>query len=291
MADETEKDIEIEVLPEVEIPEGEIPPLKDPPEKAIEPEEGIEALKAKLADSQRERDAETQRRRDAEARAASAGKEVSDTNLSLVSNAIATVTAASERLETDYAQALQDSDYAAAAKIQREMAKNEVNLQSLEAGKRQLEEDAKRPPVVERPNDPVEALAGQLTSRSASWVRAHPEYARDPSLYQSMLAAHNLAIGKRLEPDSDAYFSKIEELLEIRRPAVAAREEPQESALSAAAEPTRSVAPPAAPVRGGGSSNTVRLSAAEREMAAMSGLTDAEYAREKQALQKEGKLN
>lgn len=289
--DEDEIEVTLEAPPEVEIPEGDIPPVLDPPAKAVEPEEGIEALRLKLADSERGREDEARRRQDAESRAANAGKEVQDTNLTLVTTAIAQVTAASERLEADYAQALQDSDFAAAAKIQREMSKNEVNLQSLEAGKKQLEEDAKRPPPQEISGDPVDVLANQLSPRSASWVRSHPEYARDPRLYQRMLAAHNLAMSEDIKADSDEYFAAIEGTLKIGKPA-AVREVPPESALSAAAEPTRAP-PPAAPVRGGGGggAQTVRLSAAEREIAQMSGMTDQEYAANKLALTREGKIN
>ena len=58
----------------------------------------------------------------------------------------------------------------------------------------------------------------------------------------------------------------------------------------------RRSAPPAAPVsrsgNGTGSSpNVVRLTSAEREIASMMGMTDKEYAKNKVALQKEGKLN
>jgi phage I-like protein len=57
----------------------------------------------------------------------------------------------------------------------------------------------------------------------------------------------------------------------------------------------RRSAPPSAPVSRSGSApgsrpNVVRLSNAEREMANMMGMTDMEYAKNKQALQKEGKL-
>ena len=67
--------------------------------------------------------------------------------------------------------------------------------------------------------------------------------------------------------------------------------------VSAAAAPAqRRSSPAAAPVSrsgtgtGGGSPNVVRLSADEREMAKMMGMTAEEYARNKLALIKDGKL-
>jgi hypothetical protein len=67
--------------------------------------------------------------------------------------------------------------------------------------------------------------------------------------------------------------------------------------MNEAAKPTqRRQAPPSAPVTRSGTApgtrpNVVRLSAQEREMAEMMQMTETEYARNKLALQKEGKLN
>jgi prepilin-type processing-associated H-X9-DG protein len=86
--------------------------------------------------------------------------------------------------------------------------------------------------------------------------------------------------------DSNEYFATVENLLQVSTG----------EAMSEAAQPTgrRSTAtpPPAAPVsrdtRGG---NIVRLTSEEREMAEMMKMTPEEYAKNKVALKKEGRMH
>lgn len=269
----------------------------------IEPEEGLEALKQQLeaAKAEAERDKQARLSAERQAQAArdaerSAKREVQDTNLSLVTNAIETVKQTGEVLEGQYAEAAAAGDWAAAAKVQRQMSANEAKLLQLTQGKEAMEAQAKHPLEPERrADDPVEALASQLTPRSAAWVRAHPQFAREPRLYQKMIAAHNLATADGLEPDSDDYFAAIETTVGVRQRDVGRGDD---DARSEAAQPiARRSAPPAAPVSrsgngtGGGRQNSVRLTPDEIEMAEMMGLTKEEYARNKVALQKEGRLH
>jgi len=184
-------------------------------------------------------------------------------------------------------------DFTAAAEAQEQMSANSAKLLQLEQGKIALENAPKQQvmqPV--RPADPVEALAAQLSPRSAAWVRANPQFARDSRLYAKMIAAHNLAVADGISPDTDEYFETVESTLKMtRNPA------PSDDPMSAAAQPvSRRTPPPAAPVSRSGSTpgtrpNVVRLTSAEREMAQMMGMTEQEYAKNKLALQREGKLN
>lgn len=289
MADEPE---EIEVA----APEGDISEVVEPP-KVVEPDEGIATLQANLAAAQVQlaeanaaRDAAERRARDAGKTATEKAQETAEANLAMVSNAIDSVKQSLDVAEASYAAALESGDFAGAAKIQREMATHAAKLQTMENGKASMEAEAKNPrPVVQEINDPVEALAVQLSPRSAGWVRAHPEFARDSRLYQKMLAAHNLAVADGVEADSDAYFEAIETTLKVRAPAVAAVV--VDEALSEAAAPRREVAPPAAPAgRGNGTDRTVRLSAAQVEMAQISGLTNEEYAAQLVRARKNGEI-
>lgn len=294
---DTEDEIEV-VLdpapePEVEIvlDEGAKTPIADPPPKAIEPDEGIETLKANLERERSGRLAAEHRESQAKDDARQARGDVHDTNLVLAANAVNTVKQANEILKANYREAMTNGDFEAAADVQMEMASNAAKLHSLESWKEQLETKAKNPdPEVQRQSgDPVEAFAAQLSAKSADWVRSHPEYVTDQRLNQRMLAAHSLAMSEPgMQADTPEYFEAIEGTLKIRQ---MAREE------QSAAPIERRASPPSAPVSrtppntNGTKPNTVRLTAAEREMAAMTGLTDAEYAREKLKLQKEGTLN
>jgi hypothetical protein len=198
-----------------------------------------------------------------------------------------------EILEANYANALSQQDYAGAAKLQTAIAQAATKLVQLETGKDAMEAEAKQPVRPVQHHDPVEALASQLSPRSAAWVRAHPEYARDPKLMQRMTAAHNLAVTEDLRADTDDYFARVEGILGVNQ----AQGDDDDSALSeAAAQTQRRSSPPAAPVSRSGTANgktpnRITLSAEEREIAQMTGLSDREYALQKQKLMKEGKIH
>ena len=265
---------------------------KDAPTRAIEPEEGVEVLRAKL-EQERQSRLEAERRAQAATHAAATAKnEVADSNLALVTNAIETLKQNEAVLKKSYAEAMASGDYDRAAEVQASMSTNSAKLLQLEQGKTALENAPKTAPQAASA-DPVEALASQLSPRSAAWVRANPQFARDSRLYAKMIAAHNLAVADGLSADSDEYFEAVEETLKMRRaPAPQSDADPMADAAKPVA---RRAAPAAAPVSRAGAPgsrpNVVRLTAAEREMAQMMGMTDQEYAKNKLALQREGKLN
>lgn len=270
------------------------PEISEKPE--ISAEEGIRELKFKLEEERLARQEAERRMKQAAEQANQAKSEVDDTNIRLIDNAIETVKNNQLMLKRSYAEALAKGDHDEAADIQLQMSEIALQKMQLEQGKTAYEmkmKEAKQAPPAN--DDPVEMLAGQLSQRSADWVRSHPEYARNPTLYQKMIAAHNLAMADGLKADTDEYFNSIEDTLKIRPRAPVQQEE---SALSSAATPVKQrAAPPAAPVsrspttNSGTRPNVIRLTAAEREMADMMGMTDQEYARNKAALIKEGKLN
>jgi len=256
-------------------------------------EDTLEALKKQLEEERKGRQEAMRRASEAEQSAYAAQGEVQDTSLHLVSNAIDTVRQNNNILKSNYREAMAMQDFDTAADIQAEMSANAARLLQLEQGKQALENQPRQPAPKPYQADPVEALASQLSPRSAEWVRRNPQYATDPRLYQKMIAAHNLAMADDIPADSDDYFDAIEDTLRMRR-----QDNSRDyDAMADAAKPTqRRSAPPAAPVSrsggGGGSKpDRVTLSAAEREMASMMGMTIDEYGRNKLILQKEGKLN
>jgi len=293
--------IEIELEEVEKKPEAaEIEVVKDeekqekPELKVLEPEEGLEKLKADLERERNGRLEAEKREREARQTAFKAQNEVQDTNLHLVTNAIETVKQTADVLKANYREAMSMGDFDRAAEVQQAMATNAAKMLQLEQGKQALESQPKqKAPEQYRSSDPVEALASQLSPRSADWVRRNPQCVTDPRLYQKMVAAHNLAVADGYEPDSDDYFDQIETTLKMNR-----REAPvQDDAMAEAAKPVqRRSSPPAAPVTRSGNGtgtnpNRVRLSSQEREMAQMMGMTDQEYAKNKLLLQREGKIN
>jgi hypothetical protein len=269
--------------------ELEVDAVTAPETKVVSPEEGIEDLRRKLeAEKAGRLDAE-RRAKEADARARQATTEVEDANLTLVKNAIASAKQQMDAQKAALKKAMADGDHDAAVDIQEAMADLAAKRLQLENGKAQMEAAPKKPPPAP---DPVEALASQLTPRSAAWVRANPQFASDQRLYRKMIAAHNLAEADGITPDTDDYFAAIEGTLGIRRAAVV-----QDDPTAEAAQVTqRRVSPAAsAPVSrtppGAARSNTIRLTAQEREMASMMGMTEEDYGKNKMALKAEGRLN
>lgn len=257
---------------------------KEPTEITLE--EGVDDLKQRLAAAEARAKAAEEARHKAELEAHSARGTVQETNLQLVSNAIDTLRQSNEIAKANYKAAMQAGDYDAAATYQEEMSSHAAKLLQLDQGKQVLESTPLPVAPVQRSTDPIEAFASQLSSRSADWVRRHPQFVTDPRLNQKMIAAHNMAMADGHVADSDEYFATVESLLQVSRA----------EAMSEAAQPTarRSsvTPPPAAPVsrdtRGG---NVVRLTSEEREMAEMMKMTPEEYAKNKVALKKEGRMH
>jgi len=249
-----------------------------------------------LADFKRKYEEERAARIDAERRAQAANEqvhrasnEVDDTNLRLVESAIGTIKNETATLKARYRDAMAAGDFDFAAEVQEAMSNNAARLLQLENGKQAMESRPRQAPPVAY-SDPVEAFASQLTPQSAAWVRKHPEFVTNPRLNQKMIAAHNLAMADGVEADTPDYFGYVEGILGVREVSR------NETATSAAAAPTqRRASPPAAPVSRNGTGtgsrpNVVRLTADEREMASLMGQSPEEYAKNKIALIKAGKI-
>jgi hypothetical protein len=288
---DNEDPIEIEIPDDV--PNGEpeiiIEKAEDAPKNSVD--SSLDALKGQL-DRERKARAEAEKRaNEASQTAYQYQTEAQDTNLHLVTNAIETVNQTNFILKANYRDAMIQNDFDTAADIQAEMSSNAARLLQLEQGKQALETTPRYEAPTPYTADPVEALASQLSPRSADWVRSHPEFATDNRLYTKMLAAHQLAVSDGIAPDTDDYFDSIETTLRVRQ-----RNDGYDASEAAARPIQRRSAPPAAPVSRSGTGdgsrpNRVTLSHEEREMAGMMGMTPEEYGKNKLALKKEGKLN
>lgn len=267
----------------------------------LTPEDGLKKLQDQLVSEQRAREDAEKRAAAASAAEVAARTEVQGTQLDLVKNAITQFTSQNATLKSQYAQAAAAGDWDAAAEAQLGMSTNAAKLQHLENAKVQLEKAPKPTPTVAA--DQVEEYVSRIGSefpRSREWLRSHSDFIRDEAKNAEMIAAHNLALARRLKPDTDAYFESIEKTLGLRTvepPQEIQREDPTSSA---AAPRSQRSAPPSAPVSRSGNgaaprSNTITLSPDEREMARLqfpeSKNPELEYARNKQALIREGKLN
>jgi len=269
--------------------------------KNIEPDDGISDLKNKLLEEQRLRFEAENRAREAVQRQYRAQNETEEANFALVEGAMRTLSEENEHIKAQYKEALSIGDYDRVADLQEAMAENKVRLSELRRGheymKSQRENTRREPHPPPQPADPVEALASNLSPRSADWIRRNPDYAKDQRLFQKMVAAHQMVTADGIQPDTDEYFEAIETTLKMRKqPDRAQQRAEEDDAMSEAAKPAQKrAAPPAAPVSRSGTpgntrSNAIRLTRAEVEAAADIGMTPEEYYKNKQLLQREGRM-
>jgi len=244
-------------------------------------DDGIEALR-------RELEAEKAARQRAEQQARVATTDKADSDLRMLNTAIETETRNKEILKANLREAVANGDTDAQADILMTLNQTENNLRQINEGKKQYEAQL-RAPVTNK----VEALASQLTPRSAEWVRANPDVVNDERRAARLQRAHFDALDDGIQPDTPDYFNFLETRLNINN--APAR---QEAAMSTASESTsgrRASAPPAAPVSRsgtgtGGRPNVVTLTRAEQEAAKDMGMTPKEYAQNKVALIKSGRM-
>ncbi len=255
--------------------------------------EGVEELKRKLAAEAAGRQDAERREYQAKVEASRARNDADATGMQLVESAIGALKGSKMALREAYKQALANQDFDRAAEVNDEMTSAAARLAQLESAKVQMTNRPKQQQMQPVSSDPVEAMASQLTPRSAAWVRSHPEYARNDRLRDKMIAAHNLAVADGFVADTDDYFHEVEAALKIAKPS----HETDDATSENRDRPTgRRSSPAAAPVsRSGGAPGSnprvVRLTADEIEIAEMSKMTPEEYARAKMALKQEDRLH
>lgn len=273
--------------PQIEVVDEKIEKkVEEKPE--VSPDEGILAMKKRLEAAETARLEAEKRAREASERAQKASSETKDANYQLVVNAIETVKSRAESIKQAYASAMSSGDYEKAAQLQEALAINAQQLSELNRGKKAMKEEMEKGNKSdeqlprESSNEPmIDQLARQVSPKSASWIRENRDELDNERMIRRMFRAHEDAVDDGLAPDSDEYFSYIENRLGLKKDITEVVEAPQ----------PRKSQPPAAPVtRGGQRPNVVRLSRDQVEMAKMMGMSEADYAKNMVALQREGKM-
>ena len=275
------------------------------PEREVPAAEGIAELRARLAGEETARRQAEERAAQAERDRAQAFGATQDANVQFLTTALDGVKQSMSVLEANLAEAYAVQDFAQAAKIQTEIARTAQRESAIETGLEQLktmprEQPRQAPPPAAA--DPVEQVARQLTPNAAAWVRAHPEFVRDPQKNQRLMSAHYAAMADGLTADSPDYIAYVESKVlgdGAQPPRTVERREP-------VAEAPRRSAPPPAPVsRGngsGGSPTRVTLTQEQRQTAhenfpdemredPTGRKAEQAYARNMLLLQREGRLH
>ena len=248
----------------------------------------IEALKRSEEAARRE--AETARReraealRQAEERSDALRKEEkrrTQSEYDAISSAIAAAQAETEASKRDIRSAIADGDIDSQTSAYERLAKAQANLARLEGGKEALEESqreeqARRDAVKDQPKqakDPMDDWP--IPDNAKQWLRSHPDYLTDPRKNAKIQSLHYEILDEGHEQFSPGYFESLEIHLGMRKPHQPAPQREKEVVVSA---PVSREVP-----SGGGqrSPSQVKLTKEEREAAAYSGISEAEYAKNK----------
>lgn len=262
---------------------------KGEPEKLLTGEEGADELKRRLDDANARAAAAEGVARSATERAAGAIAAVEDGELREIQTSIDVTKRNLELANQQYRNARASNDVDAEIEAVNAISQAKADLNALEAGKSAREHAKKNPPPQQQQfrQDPVEVVAASLANwpKSAEWVRAHPEMARDPSKWAATRGASDLALARGLKADTPEYFAHIEGTLQANgfMPLVAAAANgngsgngavvKEESAMSQASRPVPPAAAPPSRNGGGGGGQkpgTIRLTREQAEIAELS---------------------
>ena len=310
---------EIEEAPEVKLhenePEEEVafeaPSLKEEPKIEVkeEPKEDpslalqkqLDELKKseELQRSQREqaireRDEAIKRAQERDLEVVKLQKETTQSQYDSIASALTAAQAEAERAAQDVEVAGNNSDFKALADAQRRLARSEARIDKLEDGKFELEARVRAEKAAPKVEPKVETIHQQptidqvidswkLPEITTKYLKANPGYVADPAKLGALKYWNDKAAKTGLTVHSQAFIDYVDQKMKLEDAPV--KEEPKEEKQ----ERTNIVsAPVSREVPSGGTGNRsngkVTLSAEEKEFARISGVTEVEYAKQKQKL-------
>lgn len=228
----------------------------------------------------RERDEAVNQARARDEEVAKFRKESAQSQLDMVATALGAATAEAESAERELRSAMESSDYERAAKAQRQIAKAEANIARLEDGKTQLEAQIKAVPERPATQQQQTPQGVQLPPSAMEFLRKHG-VERNERVLRKLGVLHEDLLDEGFTAFTPEYFEEIESRANLRPKTEDADDEtpppPPRKAAQVSAPVTRTV--PGTPRRG-----DTKLTPEEREIAKSAGITETEYARQKQKL-------
>lgn len=291
------------------------PPERQPEPPRPEPTVGVEALQRQIksleqreAAALRERQHQESLAREKASELALAQEEIArvkgeavDTRRASLDSSIIASQAEADIARRDYQLAMEQGDFAKVSEANLRLNKAAAQVALLEDKKANFAEAARvrahegtvRQPQErqpQRPVDEVEAYIVNKSPRTQAWLREHAECITDPRMNNKTVSAHYAALAEGFSPDTESYFDFIDRNLGFAGDAGFVEPEP------VAEQPRRAApraAPPAAPVsrdpaRNDRSGNRIYLSRSEQETAEALGMSHAQYAKNKVAMEKLG---
>lgn len=276
-------------------------------EEEVQVKDAAEEFKKQIEALKRSEQEQRQAREQAEAERAKALALVQERELALghqqvsaaqhrfeaITAAMGAAQTAAEAAQRDIEVAINNGDAAAQAEAYRRLSRAEADLSRLEEGKNAAEDEiraekervaqaqqAAKAAAAAAANDPL--ARANIPEAAKTWLRAHPEYLSDPRKNSKLQSLHWDVMDEGHPAFSPEYFDSIERKLGLKAAAEKIEEDEEQPAkrTNVSAPVSRQV-PGSTPPR----STAATLTKAEREIAKAAGITEVEYAKQKQALQ------
>lgn len=262
--------------------------------KETDPEKAIKKLNKQLKKEKKAREKAERMASEASQHVRQAYTEDYETKKQLLSSAIDKLKTDNSIYTAQYAEAMSVNDYEKAAQIQAAMTQNATRMIELETGLDKMKNQPPPIPKLSKSNSELDNIIDAVSKqspKSAKWLKSNREHLDNDKMIRRMFRAHEDAMDDGIRADTDEYFEFIEERLGLRQKEEKRKEKETEEVMSAAAKPVKNVPPSPAPVeRYSSRPNVVRLTRDEAEMAKNLGMTEKEYAMNKLALQKAGRM-
>jgi hypothetical protein len=189
--------------------------------------------------------------------------------------------AAIEKALSDIKNARNDGDMAAELEAQRRFNRAEIQLDRWESAKEEVETRKKAPPPQQQPQHALgsdaEINSWNVPERGRTWAKEHRDWVTEPAKRDKMARFTAYLVQSGVSMESDEFYSRLEAEIGIKKPDAQPEPKPERTPIVSA--PVSREVPSASGQRAGNGKTT--LSAAEKEAAKMSGVTEVEYARQK----------
>jgi hypothetical protein len=147
-----------------------------------------------------------------------------------------------------------------------------------------------QPPVMDDPVAEFERAIHHLPDRVKGWYRRQPQFLTDPERAAQITYAYHVAARETGEENTDAHLDRMEVMLGLRQ-----QPQPQSQPERKASAPARSATQFSAPVHrdapsmssGRPASSPLHLTGEERQLARTLGLTDDQYRKGKERMNRE----
>jgi hypothetical protein len=268
--------------PEVEVKE---PEKQEDPALALQKQldelkKSEELQRTQNAQIAKERDEAIKRAQERETEVTKLQKENTQSSYNAITSDLATSQANADRAAQDVEIAGNASDFKGLADAQRRLARAESEIVRLEGWKFELETQLKAEKAEPKVEPKVESKQeNKLPDVAVRYIERHPELLHDPRKNVKLQSLHWEAIDAGNEAYTPPYFEFLDLGLGYKK--VEPKVEEQQRTNIVSAPVSREVPSGGTGVRSNGK---VTLSAQEREFAKLSGVTEAEYAKQKQMI-------